>query len=349
MKHKLLSFISSGVFAGAVLLVPHFASAITVSPLVIEADADPGQQVTRVLRVFNESAAPIELFMEKVAFTARDDAEEGGKPQFIPPDQTSEQLLNWISFSTDSVGLQPQQDSEVLLTIKVPQDAEAGGHYAAVFWSSDPPSEAGGGSQIKIGSKVATLILLNVSGNVIENASLSLFSTINNKQFFNRLPVDFDLRFVNNGTVHVKPQGSLEISDMLGRKSKIVLVNDAGGNVLPGTARKYQSFWTKKPTVDAEGYPLDEALYRPPKAGFFKELKNEANNFALGKYKADVTLAYGRKQDKVITSHTSFWVFPWRFLLVTILVLVLLIFFVHWNIKRYNKWIIEQARKSGKV
>ena len=349
MKQKLISLISSGLLGTALFLLPHVAEAVTVSPLVIEADADPGQQVTRILRVVNETSAPMELFMEKVAFTARDDAEEGGKPQFIPADQTNEQLLNWISFSTPSVGLQPQQESEVLLTIKVPQDAQPGGHYAAVFWSSDPPSEVAGGSQIKIGSKVATLILLNVSGNVVENASLELFSTINHKAFFNRLPVDFDLRFVNNGTVHVKPQGSLEISDMLGRKSKIVLVNDAGGNVLPGTARKYQSFWTKKPTVDAEGFPLAEETYRPPKAHFFKEFKNEASNFAFGKYKADLTLSYGRNHDKVITSHAEFWVLPWRFLLVAILVLALLILFVQWNIKRYNKWVIEQARKSGKV
>lgn len=341
-------------FAGALLvslffLVPGRASAITVSPLVVEVEADPGESITRILRVLNETSSPSEIFLEKVGFTARSDAEEGGKPQFIPADKTDEELISWMNFSSYSVGLQPQQDTDVLLTIQVPMDAEAGGHYAAVFWSTEPPQGEGGGSEIKIGSKVATLLLVNVSGAVVEDATLDFFSTAGKKAFFNRLPVDFELRVVNNGTVHLKPQGVLEIVNMLGRKSKLVLVNDAGGNVLPKTARKYQSFWTKKRTTDAEGYSMPEETYRPPSGSFFKELTNEASHFALGKYKANLTLTYGKKQDKTITSSLSFFVLPWRFLLAIILVLILLITFIRWNIKRYNKWIIGQARKGGKV
>ena len=155
------------------------------------------------------------------------------------------------------------------------------------------------------------------------------------------MPIDFYLRFENSGSVHLKPFGEIRIANILGAPVAAVLMNQAKqpdgkiapvGNVLPKSTRKFDARWQKS-----------EDAAKP--AGFLEQLDYEGRNFALGLYTATLNLEYGTKGETA-TAQTSFWVLPWRVILVYgaigIMILVLLFF----GVGRYNRWIVRRARSQ---
>lgn len=149
------------------------------------------------------------------------------------------------------------------------------------------------------------------------------------------------VRFENTGTVHIKPAGRIEIKNLFGKKISEILVNIAVqpdgkeepvSNVLPQSIRKFENSWTKR---EVEEMPK----------GFFEKLKYEKDNFAIGRYKADLCLEYGLSK-KTAQGSLSFWVFPWRLLSVIGTGIVILLFFVIFSIRKYNRWIINKASQK---
>src|SRR5690606_8074877 len=89
-------------------------------------------------------------------------------------------------------------------------------------------------------TRVGTLVLLRVSGNVSEQASISTFEA---PAYSQQGPVNFSLRIQNEGNVHIRPKGTIIITDMFGRKVEEIPLD--GANVLPGSVRKTDSTWEK--------------------------------------------------------------------------------------------------------
>ena len=185
-------------------------------------------------------------------------------------------------------------------------------------------------------------MLLRVEGAVIETGNLTDFSVNNKSGIYSRLPVDFSVRINNPGTVYIKPSGKITISNMLGQKSAELTVNIGKmpdgtykpvGNILSKSARKFDESWIKTGTGDS------------PK-NFFEELKYEFNNFALGRYSANLDLTYGASNDKKIAGALSFWVIPWRLLLVIFILFAVIAVILVGGIGRYNRWVIKKARES---
>jgi hypothetical protein len=82
------------------------------------------------------------------------------------------------------------------------------------------------------------------------------------------------------------------------------------------------------------------------KEGFFAEFSNEWNNFALGPYTAELALTYGLQNDKLLTGTYKFYVFPWRIMTLSLIILAGLIWLIIFTVKRYNHWIVVRASRS---
>jgi hypothetical protein len=63
----------------------------------------------------------------------------------------------------------------------------------------------------------------------------------------------------------------------------------------------------------------------------------------FGKYKATLTLNYGDPQQKIEQSIT-FWVIPYKLIIIIILLLVALVFGIKFAVSRYNRHIIKKAQ-----
>ncbi len=287
---------------------------ITVSPPTYELSANPGDTLSNTIRVTNESDAAVTLTASAQDFTVA--GTEGSVK--VADDAKTNAFASWFSFTTTQIPLAAKSSALVPFTIRVPKNAEPGGHFATVLFNPvvAASSNSTGASVIQ---RVGSLILMKVSGAVTEAGSIKSFRTknfigdwqtvtgsdgktkiyvasgedLNNekpKSYFNQGPIAFDLVFKNSGNVHFKPAGTVTIYDIFGRKVDQVALDPR--NVFPGGERRISVIW---PTKSLWG----------------------------GYYRAQVAAVYG-SQNKILTAETVFWAFPLWVLIMAIVILVLL-------------------------
>ena len=225
-------------------------------------------------------------------------------------------LSTWIDIDTGPVIIGPKKAKEINFSIKVPESAEPGGHYAAVFIgpSSSEDMEEGQSESafyeggVSVRGNIGSLLIIRVEGEVYELAKIVGFNSKN--KLWERPPITLKTRFHNFSNVHLKPVGFIDIFNIFGRKIDTLGVNKEKGNVLPVSIRMFETIWE--------------------------------NKRAFGRYTARLSMAYGEK-NKVITEETAFWVFPWKKISIWIFGLIILIVILIWGIKRYNRRIIRKA------
>lgn len=319
---KALTVLGGLLLGGAIT-----AQALTISPARMEIESvDPGATVEKDFLLVNEQATAETFYVSVQNFDAQG---ETGTPNFS---DSKEGLASWVKV-VDKVTIKPGERMKVPFSIAIPGNADAGGHFAAIFLTTTPPSASEGG-QVAIGAKIGMLILLTVSGDIKEEGGVRNFSIDGGSRFVSSLPVTFTYRFSNGGNDRIKPQGNIVIRNSLYFKTEEIDANPQAGNVLPKSTRKFSVTWGNEKALD-------------PAAPFFDHVKYQWRNFALGAYFANMDLAYGTK-GAVSSSSIIFFVLPWQLMLVLLIILALVVIVLRFGIKRYNKWIIKQARAHAK-
>jgi hypothetical protein len=139
--------------------------------------------------------------------------------------------------------------------------------------------------------------------------------------FYEYPPIKFLVNFSNIGNVHIRPQGSIFIKDSLGRQLAILNVNPGLGAVLPSAARIFDATWDDsfitvepktnygQPKLDKNGKPETQLSIRWDKI----------LDLRIGKYTATTLLVVSTPQrDVPYEAETSFWIFPWKVVLIAI-------------------------------
>ena len=170
-----------------------------------------------------------------------------------------------------------------------------------------------------------SLLFLRFFFDVIETCILVIFSST---RVSSHLPISFNTTFESTGNVHLKPKGDIIIKSIFSRTKAILEVNEFGSQVFPQGKKSFQSIWGSSESITSK------------KSGFFGDLQNEWNGFAIGLYRAKLKLDYGEEKQQAEDGFI-FFVLPWRILIFVILILVILFF----GVKRYNRWLIAKAKK----
>jgi hypothetical protein len=296
------------------------AQALTISPARAELTGDPGETIQGTFTLTNPLDTDQTYYTSVENFEAQG---ESGTPNFVPG---KDGLASWVKVA-ESITIKKGEKVKVPFTIEVPQGADAGGHFAAIFLSTQPPAVKGG--EVSVGAKVGMLMLVRVSGNIKEEGGIRSFLLKDGGHVVTALPVDFVYRFNNDGNDRAKPVGNITIRNTFGIKTETLNANAHEGNVLPGSIRRYEVRWG-----------TEEAL--PASASFFSFVKYEMKNFALGLYFANLDLAFGSSGKTDSTLY--FFVLPWHLLIVIAIILALIFLVLTFALKRYNKFIISQAR-----
>jgi small neutral amino acid transporter SnatA (MarC family) len=292
--------------------------AFSISPPVIELKANPGQTITATIKLTNVSGGDLVMRADFNDFGAKD---ETGDPKILFDDaqSTTYSLKNWIS-APAPFNMQSKETKSLTFPIKVPQNAEPGGHYAVIRFTGTAPDLQNG---VALSASIGTLVLLEVSGNIKEDASVATFeSATPNKfvasSFFENGPIGFVARIKNNGNVHVKPTGTIEVKNMFGITVASVRVNgdpnepkNPPKSILPQSIRRFE-----------ETMP---------------------DQWMIGPYTATMTLHYGQGQ-KELKSVATFWVVPYKLIIILLLIGVVAFFVGRAGIRRYNASIIEKAQ-----
>jgi phage pi2 protein 07 len=301
-----------------VLCTPFFVGAqnqlsLSVSPTIFDMTANPGQTWQSTVRVINTNPYDLTIYVEVADFIPK---EESGVPQFIPLEEVSEtepSLARWIKTEA-SVTIPAEKTIELPFSITLPNNAPPGGHFAALMISTKAPEQEGVTPNVQTAQVITSLIFLRVSGDITERSAVRSFRTTD--YFLSKPEATFDLRIENKGNVHLQPQGEIAIYNMWGQERGVIPVNQQTlfGNVLPNSVRKYSFTWT------GEWSPTD-----------------------IGRYTAVATLGYGVDEKQFMHADTAFWIIPWKFLLLIIVVVGGFVTLMTWAIKLYVRRMLALA------
>lgn len=315
-------------FVGAVILgscVAPAASAqsgqaFTISPALIELSANPGETAIATIKLTNLSSTDLSITTQANDFGSKN---ETGEPNIIFDDQaTPYSMRSWIGLS-EEFKIGTKESKTIDFPIKVPQDAEPGGHYSVIRFTGSVPGEEG--SNVALSASIGSLIFLKVSGQMQQKASIASFYAAKKdfaaSSFFETGPVSFVERIKNDGNVHLKPTGTIEVKNTFGKVVSTMRVNGDPGNedtpprsVLPQSIRRFDQ--------SLEGKRL------------------------FGKYTATLSVHYGDPQQK-LEQTISFWVIPYKLVGLIIAGIAILTVLLVFGIKKYNAHIIKKAQSSN--
>lgn len=286
------------------------AQQLSVSPTLIEMSAEPGQSWKSSIKVINSNPYPLQISVTVADFVPRG---EGGEGRFIQLAETAtDTLASWISYETGPTVIPPESAFDLPYTVNIPRDASPGGHFAAFQVGTVPQSGTPGESMLRTSQVVTSLLFLRVAGEVLERGGIREFST--SHSFYQTPHIDLSVRFENNGNVHIRPQGEIQITNMWGQKRGQIPINPQSsfGNVLPNSVRSYNVAW-----------------------------KSEWSLADIGRYKAVVTLAYGSDQRQFANSLTYFWVVPVVPIMSIVAVIAVLIALATWLVRLYVRRLLK--------
>ncbi len=342
----------SGLLLGVSFLTPLLARAqvedsaaepsmlkLTTSPLPVNLVAKPGETVTTELKIKNGGTAPELLKVDLLKFAAYG---EEGKPE-LKDREPGDDYFDWVSFSETQFTAEPDQWHSVFMTINVPADAALGYYYAATFSRLNPPKST---QTNKLQGGTAILVLLEARvPDVRREVKIDTFQV--GRRIYEFLPAEFTIRLKNTGNIHLSSTGNIFIKRG-GKTLATMEVNQASGNILPGSKRIFTSSWQ-------DGYPV----YVLKEADGKAELKNGKQQYKLhwdlskigklraGRYTAHLVMSYDDgKRDIPLEAEVSFWVIPWRLILFTLipLVAVALLIYNYLRLRRRYKKLQDKKK-----
>jgi hypothetical protein len=279
------------------------AAGITVTPVTDSFDAIPGKTITRTVRVINPVVKEVTLYPRALDFHT--DNEKGQPNFFTPKDRTSRWTMSqWMTFSKPFLRITPNEEEKFDVIINVPENADPGGHYAAILFSTEQPKLEQDVSQIGVVGLVGTLMLAKVPGDIVERLTLEEFVA---PKVLITPPANFSILFSNTGNIHLRPKGELKIRNWFGDTSAAIKINEGEGNVLPDSKRRFETSW-------------------------------QYNWKAFGKYTAITALYYGSEEKQLIATRTFVVIPIWFITAVGLLALLTLIWIIR---KRKKKKIVS--------
>jgi hypothetical protein len=313
------------MFPAAALAADPKPLVLETSPLPISLSTDPGKTVTADIRVKQSGTDTAKLKVSLMKFGAYG---EEGKPE-LKDRGPGDDYFDWVKFDKTVFDAPPNVWQTIKMTVNVPKTAAFGYYYAAVFSRVGDDAHPDSKNTNAVSGATAVLVLLEAK-NPNAKRTLELASFTSKHRVYEFLPTHFDVKLSNVGNVHAVPQGDVFI--LKGKKQVASLsLNGHAGNILPGSKRVYPVEWT-------DGFPVYQTVVEDGKVKLDKNNNQvrklmwstndgrfDPSRMRFGKYTAHLFAVYDDGQrDVPIEADLTFWVIPWRFILVIVIIMVLI-------------------------
>lgn len=252
-----------------------------VHPSKLDFTQSPGGIITDTIILDNLQSQAIKVRVDLRNFVAQ--GEEGSVN--LTTEDTTYSLAKWIKVTPSTVDIPAHSNNEFTFTVTVPKNAEPGGHFGSIVFTTVPPATKGTGAALSL--EVASLISLEIPGDAKEKAVVDSFTT--DKKFYEFGPVTFTSRVSNQGGRHIVVNGSIVAKGWLGQKFIVPL--NPPESILPGATKRIVS------TLD--------------------------HKFLFGPFTAKLIATYGSKNEQ-LNGAIEFTTFPIRYGVVILVVLLLL-------------------------
>ena len=316
MKRILYLIIISIIFGGS--LAPKFSFAFQKSKIDITAQNDfvvepgktevflnPGDNMVKNITITNRINKKVKFKLSTEDFVGTNDPMQ---PVTLLGDEHSPySLKDFIVPEIKEFTLELGEKIIIPVTISIPDNAEPRGYYGALIVSNDPDSQDDtGGKEVtgktRIISRIGSLFLLKINGEGKEEGNVESLKLIGPKKtFYSTRPEGFEIAYKNTGNVHLVPYGTIAIKNMFGKTVNTLPVD--AYFVLPDSTRYREIKWT--------------------------------DGFSLGFYTAHLSLnkGYGTEYANM---DISFWVLPWKVLLIGFVSLALIVSLLYYFFTRFE-------------
>lgn len=263
-------------------LIPTNVSAFTVAPALSDLSVKPGDSKVIDIILNNTDKESIKFWPEITDIVFN----EEGIAQFMPSSaktgNNSRFISGWTKLAEGPLILAPGKVTPYKVTLKIPPQAEPGGHYGAILFSQQPALSLGKPADIFLSTKVASLLYLDVEGVTKREFRINQFRT--EHKIYTSFPISIHLELKNSGNTHLFPHGLVSVTnEITGMKMADLIVNSEGVYLMPNTQKLFKLTW------DTRGLELFHPKY-------------------WGKYKISVQLAATGAPR--IETQGSFWLIP---------------------------------------
>ncbi len=319
LKVSVLALVTTVMYLAGTL--PAFAQdslSVTITPPLFQLSIGPGETWSSSVKVVNNNSYEVTYKPQVVDFEANG---ETGQGTFVPliesfadEPRRGDSLGSWIDMSSEAITIPAGKSSQFEFTVRVPENADPGGHYAAIM-IGPATEDSASGSHMKVSSFVTSLLFVKIKGEINESGRIREFTPL--QSVYQRPEANFVLRFENTGNTHLRPQGTITLYNMWGKERGEVLINEKSnfGNVLPRSVRRFEFAWTGEESL------LD-----------------------IGRYSAVVTLTYGDDARQNTSAVTYFWVVPIVPVSITLTAVLTIGLLLMWFIRRYVRQALALER-----
>jgi hypothetical protein len=242
-------------------------------------------------------------------------------------------VTDFVSFSNPVFTVAAGEIFTQRIIVDTPPTAGFTYSFAVVISQQNPPKAQSGQSAIQGSVAVFTLLSVDRPG---ATSKLQLEQVTVSRHMYEYLPASISVKLKNTGNTLVQPRGNIYIQRRADDTKPLAVLNlnDSGGYILPNSSRSITAEWQ-------DGFPHYKTVTN--NAGTSeKKLSWDGGDFTklrFGKYVAKVVAVYSDDgRDVPLETDLTFWVIPWRFLLVCLLIAAICIV-----------GLVTILRKSGKV
>jgi hypothetical protein len=302
---------------------------VTVSPIFFDLTANPGDTLNSKIRIRNNTSSPIPIKLGVSKLTG----DMNGN--LTLQQNANDYTLSWFKFENDTITAKPLEWTDVPFSISVPESAAYGYYWTITLTQANAGLKGKSGVALTGAAGVPVLLKVNKPG-AKADAKLAEFSVDNFISEY--LPVNFTIKIQNTGNIHIKPHGSIFISDGRSKDLAVLDVNPGLGNIIPNSTRSFAVSWDDgfivREQVMENGQPKFDKNGQPVEA--LQINWNKLTSFRIGKYTANLLLVYDNgTKDVPIEATISFWIFPWKVMIAIVIFLVIAFFVIRFLLRAY--------------
>jgi hypothetical protein len=306
---------------------------LTLSPVFMNLLVDAGKSVKRTFKITNNND-----FVESYNIVVLKYISDN-KGSIIPADlDKQDNTVKWFKFAKDTVSVAPKRTETIEFELTVPEDAFLGYYFGIALERAK--DDFGARDTAKVVGAPTIPVLLEVRRQIgkdtvgadadptkYKSGEIATFRTTS--PWYEYLPAEFDIAFENTGKIHLVPFGEIFIGQGKDTEISSVSVNENGSNTLPGSTRTYKAFWddgfiVREPVMENGKVKVDGKGNTVYKENIYWD---KLTKFRIGRYTANVVLVYNNGQyDVPLEKQITFWVLPWKIIIITVIVISILLF-----------------------
>ena len=244
-KLKSLAVALSAVFVAAIGAVPtHAIGQFALSPMYQQIVLTPGDTYTGNFAVVNPADNPIDF---RYTVSIKPFSVEGLDNLSFTANGDYNQIIDWITLSRTEGIVSPNENQEVRFSISVPEDAAAGGQYAAILVKSEDYMLDNERVDLRENYEASHLIYAEVAGETVRKGTIE---NVRVPSFLFSGDITGSAQITNEGNVHSLATQTLQVTPLFSKEEAYTNEEQPKETwIMPGNSVYTSTSWEHSPSV----------------------------------------------------------------------------------------------------